>query len=81
MVSVPALIPVTTPEVILAFILEALQVPPVTVSDSVIVAETQTLSTPVIEPTIGKLLIYILLEVLALPHMLVTVYVMVSIPE
>ena len=81
MVSMPAVVPVTIPiDDTVALLLVALQVPPVTLSVRVVLDPAQTDDAPVIAPALGSGLIVITFVVVALPQLLVTVYIMVSVP-
>ena len=81
MVVVPAETPDTTPPVTVArAVLLLLHTPPLVALVNVIVAAGQTFDNPVIIPANGSGFITIVFEEEALPHKLVTVYIMVSIP-
>ena len=75
MVSVPPLTPVTTPlpVTVAKAILLLLQIPPDTLSVSVILAPAQTFEVPVIIPAEGYGLMVIVFVEIAVPHELVTV--------
>jgi hypothetical protein len=74
-VALPAATPFTTPVALLTVatdVLLLLQVPPLTVSASVIAALTQTLVRPVIVPVAGAEPTEMILNALAVPHEVVT---------
>ena len=81
MVVVPALLPLTTPEVFTEAIAELLllHTPPVIASVSVITAPAQTLSAPSMVPASGKAFTVTLSVVVANPHEL-EVYEIVAVP-
>ena len=83
-VSAPAETPVTTPEALTVATagVTLLQVPPV-VPEALaraIVAEGQTTARPVMVPATGNGLTVIIADATAVPQLLVTVYLMVSVP-
>jgi hypothetical protein len=79
-VSIPFETPVTIPPETVALRLLLLHIPPVTVSVKVMNEPTQTLERPVILPAFTDEFTVIVLVAVAVPHKLVTVYMMVSIP-
>ena len=81
MIEVPVVTPVTIPVVpIVALALLLLHVPPPTLLVKVVVNPTHTADVPVIVPAFGRGLIVIVFVVDAVPHTLVTEYIIVSIP-
>ena len=74
--TLPVLIPLTTPAVLTPAIklLELCQLPPVMVSVRVIVDPTQTLDEPEMLPANGSEFTVIVLDVEAVPQLLVTEY-------
>lgn len=83
MITVPAVIPVTTPVLLTVAIVALLlvQVPPETVSTNVIEAEVQTLPGPDITPAEGELFTVIARVATAVLQAPVTVYDMSALPE
>ena len=81
MVSMPPLMPVTTPETeTVALPLDALQVPPGARSARGIVAPVHTADSPVMVPAVRKGPMVTTLVTDAVPQALVTVYLIVSVP-
>src|SRR5579883_2359171 len=81
MVSAPALTPVTVPPVLtVALLLRLVQTPPEAKSVNVMAAPTQTADGPVITPELGDEFIVIAFLAIVVPHALLTVYSIVSIP-
>lgn len=78
----PPLTPVTVPLVptVAIAVLALLHTPPGVASDNAIVDDAQTVDGPVIVPALRKAPIVITLVATAVPQLLVTVYLMVSIP-
>jgi len=82
MVSIPVVLPVTTPlPVTVALVLLLLQVPLPVVSVSVIEAPLHTTDAPVITPAdAGTVLMFITAIAVAVPQVFVTPYMIVSTP-
>jgi hypothetical protein len=73
-VSIPAVTPVTMPDVpIVAVLLLLLQVPPVTLSVNVVAELTHKDELPVIVPALGSGLMVMVLVAVVVPHPLVKV--------
>jgi hypothetical protein len=79
-VSVPAVVPVTTPLNTVAVALLALHAPPATASVNVIEEPAHTVDKPVITPALGNAFIVTAFVAVAVPHPLVTAYIIVSMP-
>ncbi len=80
MVSIPAVIPLTSPPTTVALALVALHTPPGAPLVSVIVAPSHTLLAPKIVPAVRNAPIFTVLVATAVPQALVTVYTTVSSP-
>ena len=80
-VLAPAVTPVTTPEPeTVALVLLLLHTPPAAPSDRLMDKPTHTLDGPVIVPASGNGFIVIIFVAVAVPHELVTIYLIVCVP-